>query len=159
MPSLNYTGHGHGLSTITYFFSSLLNTHFQEGFWAIGCWVFSSFVQWGTPFGHWCCSFSSSLFWRILWICLWKRKSSASPFRMRFHTYNINAYLEVLTTFAERASFCIWYHESTYTVLSVTQRLLQMKWKQEFSSLVFQYVESQKNPLENGKATHSSILT
>ena len=68
-PSLTYTGHGHGLSTLTCFFSSLLNIHFQEGFWAIGCWVFSSFVSWGTLFGRWCCSFSSSLFWLILWIC------------------------------------------------------------------------------------------
>ena len=52
-PSQNYTGHGHGLSTLTCFFSSLLNIHFQEGFWAIGCCVFSSFVQWGMLFGCW----------------------------------------------------------------------------------------------------------
>ena len=126
-PSLTYTGHGHGLSTLTCFFSSLLNIHFQEGFWATGCWLFSSFVQWGTLLCRWCCSFSISLFWLILWICLWNRKSSASSFWLRCHIYNSNAYLEILTTLAERASFCQWHLESTYTVLSVTQRLLQMK--------------------------------
>ena len=41
----------------TCFFSSLLNIHFQEGFWVTGCWVFSSFVSWGTFFGCWCGSF------------------------------------------------------------------------------------------------------
>ena len=89
----NYTGHEHGLSTLTCFFSSLLNIHFQADFWAIGCWVFSSFVQWGTLFGHWC-SFYSSHFWLLLWICLWNRKSSASPYWLRCHIYNSNAYLE-----------------------------------------------------------------
>ena len=157
-PSLNYTGHGQGLSTLTCFLSSLLNIHFQEGLWAIEYWVFSSCVQWGTLFFHRCCWFSSSLFWLTLWICLWNRKSSASPFWLRCHIYNSNAYLEVLTTFTKRASFCRWYLESTYTVLSVTQRLLQMKYKQEFWTLVLKYVESQRNPLENGTATHSSIL-
>ena len=126
-PSWNYSGHGHGLSTLTCFFSSLLNIHFQEGLWTIGCWVLSSFLQRGMLFGHWCCSFSSSLFWLLLWICLWNRKSSTSPFWLRCHISNSNADLEVWTTFAERASFCRWRPESTYTILSVTQRLLQMK--------------------------------
>ena len=45
-------------------------------------------------FWSWCCSFSSSLFWLLLWICLWNRKSSESPFWLRCHIYNSNAYLE-----------------------------------------------------------------
>ena len=40
-PSRNYTGDGVGLSTLTCFFSSLLNIHFQERFCVIGCWLFS----------------------------------------------------------------------------------------------------------------------
>ena len=102
----NYTGHEHGLSTLTCFFSSLLNIHFQADFWAIGCWVFSSFVQGGTLFGRWWCSFSSSLFWLLPGMCSWNSKSSTSPFWLRGHIYNSNAYLQVLTTFAKRASSC-----------------------------------------------------
>ena len=102
----------------------LTEPSFPRGFWAIGCWVFSSFVQWGTLFGHWCCSFSSSLFWLLLWICLWNRKSSHLPsgrdviFTTAMPTWSLQ------TTFAEKAWFCRWHPESTYTVLSVTQRLL-----------------------------------
>ena len=72
----------------------LTEPSFPRGFWAIGCWVFSSFVQRGTLFGRWCCLFSSSLFWLLLWICLWNRKSSESPFWLRCHICNRNAYLE-----------------------------------------------------------------
>ena len=45
-------------------------------------------------FWSWCCSFSSSLFWLLLWTRLWNRKSSTSPFWLRCHIYNSNAYLE-----------------------------------------------------------------
>ena len=45
-------------------------------------------------FWSWCCSFSSSLFWVLLWICFWNRKSSESPFWLRCQIYNSNAYLE-----------------------------------------------------------------
>ena len=81
-------------------------------------------------------------------ICLW----------LICDTYNSDTHLGIMTTFAERALFCRRHLESTYTVLSDSQRLFEMKEKQEFSSLVLQYVGSQKNPLEKGNTTHSSIL-
>ena len=126
-PSRNYTGHVYDLSNFTCFFSSLLNIHFQEGFWAIGCWVFSSFVQWGTLFGLGVVHFPALSFGFFCeFVCGTERAPNLPSgwdvtFTTAMPTWN------VLTRFAKRAWFCRWHPESTYTVLSVTQRLLQMK--------------------------------
>ena len=73
--------------------------------------------------------FPSSLSWLVLWICFCQRKSSKFAFWLRCDTYNSNAYLDIMTTFPEKALFCRRHLESTHTVFSDTRRLFEMKEK------------------------------
>ena len=128
-PSLNYTGHGHCLSLQLDVFHLFLTEHsLPRGFWGhkdVG--FFSSFVSWGMSF------------WLLVWFVF------PAPFLGLFcdfvsargraydlasgwdDTYHSNADLEIMTTFAKRALFFRRHLESTYTVLSDTQRLFEMK--------------------------------
>ena len=159
-PSLNYTGHGHCLSLELDVFRLFLTEHsLPRGFWGhkdVGFFLALSPEEWVS--GCWC-----GLFFQL-------------PFLAYFVTLFLPEegltiwLLAEMTLTTAMPTWRSWprlpkglcFSEDILKVPTLSFQIPKgyLKWnkKQEFSSWLLQYAGNQKNPLEKGNTTHSSIL-